>query len=422
MSAAQREFDREFDIVLYGATGFVGKLTAEYLAGAAGDARIALAGRSQDKLRAVREGLADTAQSWPLIEADASQPSTLDALAARTRVVVTTVGPYARYGLPLVAACAAGGTDYADLTGEPLFVREGIDLYHKQAVDTGARIVHSCGFDSIPSDLTVYALYRRALADRAGELTDTNMVVRSFAGGVSGGTVATMIEMMHMASTDPEARRLMSDPYTLTPDRGAEPEFGAQPDARWRRGREIAPELDGYWTGAFVMASANTRIVRRSNALLDYAYGRRFEYAEQMSMGRSVGAPVAAAMATGGNVATMALGSRYFDRLPRKLVERIAPKPGTGPSEHAREHGHYTVETYTTTTTGARYRATMSQKGDPGYKATSVLLGESGLALALDRDRLSELRGVLTPAAAMGNALLARLPAAGAPLDTTRLN
>ncbi len=327
MSAAQRDFD----IVLYGATGFVGKLTAEYLARAAGDARIALAGRSEDKLRAVRESLPDKAQSWPLIAADAAQPSTLDALAARTQVVVTTVGPYTRYGLPLVAACAAAGTDYADLTGEAMFVRESIDLYHKQAIDTGARIVHSCGFDSIPSDLTVYALYRRAQQDQAGELTDTNMVVRSFAGGVSGGTVASMIEVMRTASTDPEARRLMNDPYTLTPDRAAEPELGAQPDVRWRRGREIAPELDGYWTGAFVMAAANTRIVRRSNALLDYAYGRRFEYAEQMSMGRSFAAPVAAAMATGGNAATMALGSRYFDRLPRQTRRAHRPQAGHRP-------------------------------------------------------------------------------------------
>jgi short subunit dehydrogenase-like uncharacterized protein len=322
----------------------------------------------------------------------------------------------------LVAACAAAGTDYADLTGEAIFIRGSIDMHHKQAIDTGARIVHSCGFDSIPSDLTVYALYRRAAEDDAGQLTDTNMVVRSFVGGVSGGTVASLIELLRTASSDPEARRLMNDPYTLTPDRSAEPEFGAQPDVRWRRGREIAPELDGYWTGAFVMAAANTRIVRRSNALLDYAYGRRFEYAEQMSLGKSIVAPVAAAMATGGNAATMALGSRYFNRIPDKLVERIAPKPGTGPSERAREQGHYTVETYTTTTTGARYRSTMSQKGDPGYKATSVLLGESGLALALDRDRLSDLRGVLTPAAAMGDALMARFPAAGVALETTRLN
>ena len=418
MSAAQREFD----IVLYGATGFAGKLTAQYLAKAGGDARIALAGRSQDKLLAVREMLGDKAQSWPLLTADASEPSTLNAMAARTQVVVTTVGPYLKYGLPLVAACAAAGTDYADLTGEAIFIRESIDLYHKQAFDTGARIVHSCGFDSIPSDLTVFALHRRAEQDHAGQLGDTNLVVRSLAGGVSGGTVASMIELMRTASSDPEARRVMSDPYTLTPDRAAEPELGAQPDIRWRRGREIAPELDGYWVGAFVMAVANTRIVRRSNALLDYAYGRRFEYAEQMSMGRSFVAPAAAAMATVGNAATMALGSRYFDRLPNKLVERIAPAPGSGPSERAREQGHYKFETYTTTTTGARYRATMSQKGDPGYKATSVLLGESGLTLALDRDRLSDLRGVLTPATAMGDALMARFPGAGVLLEIARLN
>jgi short subunit dehydrogenase-like uncharacterized protein len=413
---------REFDVVLYGATGFVGKLTADYLAKAGGDARIALAGRSQDKLLAVRESLGDGAQAWPVLTADASQPSTLNAMAARTQVVVTTVGPYIRYGLPLVAACAAAGTDYADLTGEPMFVRESIDLHHKQAIDTGARIVHSCGFDSIPSDLTVFALHRRAERDGTGQLGDTNMVVRAFAGGVSGGTVASMIELLRTASSDPEARRLMNDPYTLTPDRGAEPEMGGQPDVRWRRGGEIAPELEGYWVGAFVMAAANTRIVRRSNALLDYAYGRRFEYAEQMSMGRSLAAPVAAALATAGNAATMALGSRYFNRLPTKLVERIAPKPGTGPSERAREQGHYTVETYTTTGTGVRYKATMSQKGDPGYKATSVLLGESGLALALDRDRLSELRGVLTPASAMGDVLTTRLHAAGVTLETSQLS
>ncbi len=153
---------REFDIVLYGATGFVGKLTAEYLARAGGDARIALAGRSADRLLAVRDTLGEAAQSWPVLRADAASPSTLNEMAARTQVVVTTVGPYARYGMPLVAACAAAGTDYADLTGEAMFIREAIDLYHKQAADTGARIVHCCGFDSIPSDMTVYALYRAA--------------------------------------------------------------------------------------------------------------------------------------------------------------------------------------------------------------------------------------------------------------------
>ena len=408
--------------MLFGATGFVGKLTAQYLANAGGSARIALAGRSLDKLAAVRDALPAPARSWPLIAADSSVPATLHAMAERTRVVVTTVGPYLKYGLPLVAACAEAGTDYADLTGETLFIRESMDRYHEQAEGTGARIVHSCGFDSIPSDLTVFALYRRAQADGTGELGETNLVVRAMVGGVSGGTVASMIELMSTMSSDPEARRLMNDPYTLTSDRAAEPELGHQSDTPWRRGREIAPELNGIWTGAFVMGGVNSRLVRRSNALLGWGYGRKFRYAESMSMGSSVVAPVAAAMATAGNVAALGLGGRYFDKLPRSLVERIAPTPGTGPSERARDKGHYRVETYTTTSQGVRYRATMAQQGDFGYKATSVLLGESALALAFDRDQLSELRGVLTPAACLGDALLTRLPAAGVVLETERLN
>jgi short subunit dehydrogenase-like uncharacterized protein len=412
---------REYDIVLYGATGFVGKLTAEYLARAGGDVRIALAGRSTERLLAIRETLGESAQSWPVLVADASSPSTLDAMAAQARVVVTTVGPYSRYGLPLVAACAAAGTDYADLTGEPPFIRDSIDLYHKQALDTGARIVHACGFDSVPSDLTVYALFRRAREDGAGELLDTDFVVRSFAGGLSGGTLASMLEVLDAVSSDADVRRQFADPYTLTPDRNAEPELGAQPDLRWRRGRQIAPELTGLWTAGFMMAPANTRIVRRSNALQDWAYGSRFRYSEHMSLGSSAVAPVASAVVNGvGNVVS-GLGSRYFRLLPRRLVERVLPKPGTGPSETVRERGHYKVETYTTTTAGARYVATIAQRGDPGYKATSLLLGESGLALATDRDELSELRGVLTPAAAMGDALLARLPVAGVSLETARL-
>jgi short subunit dehydrogenase-like uncharacterized protein len=413
---------REFDIVLYGATGFVGKLTAEYLARAGGDARIALAGRSAERLTSVRDALGEPAQSWPVVTADAASPSTLTALAARTRVVVTTVGPYMRYGLPLVAACAEAGTDYADLTGEPPFVRESIDLYHKQAADTGARIVHACGFDSIPSDLSVYALYLAAGQDGAGELTDTDFVVRSMAGGLSGGTIASMVEILREVSADPALRRQFSDPYTLSPDRAAEPDLGRQPDLPWRRGGQIAPELKGLWTGGFTMAATNTRIVRRSNALLDWAYGRRLRYSESLSLGSSVAAPVASAALSGVGNAMSGLGSRYFRLLPRGLVERVLPKPGSGPSEATRDRGYYRTETYTTTTTGARYVARMAQDGDPGYKATSVLLGECGLALALDRDKLSDLHGVLTPAAAMGDALVARFPAAGVSLQTERLD
>ncbi|ORW65937.1 saccharopine dehydrogenase family protein [Mycobacterium saskatchewanense] len=412
---------REYDLVLYGATGFVGKLTAEYLATAAGDARIALAGRSTDRLRAIRDGLGEPARSWGLLAADAASPSTLNEMATRAQVVVTTVGPYTRYGLPLVAACAAAGTDYADLTGEPPFMRDSIDTYHKQAADTGARIVHACGFDSVPSDLTVYALYRAARHDGAGELGDTDFVVRSLRGGLSGGTIASLLEVLDAASGDPDVRRQLNDPYTLSTDRAAEPELGRQPDLPWRRGRQIAPELSGLWTGGFMMAPANTRIVRRSNALMGWPYGRGFRYTESMSLGSSPLAPLASAVLSGVGNATMGLGGRYFRLLPRQLVERVVPKPGTGPSAAARDRGFYRIETYTTTTTGARYVARMEQRGDPGYKATSVLLGECGLALALDRDKLSDLRGVLTPAAAMGDALLARFPAAGVSLQVDRL-
>jgi len=413
---------RSFDIVLFGATGFVGKLTAEYLARAGAGARIALAGRSPDRLLAVRETLPEPAQSWPVLTADAESPSTLHEMAARTQVVVTTVGPYTRYGLPLMAACAAAGTDYADLTGEAMFVRESIDLYNKQATDTGARIVHSCGFDSIPSDLSVYGLHRTAREDDAGELGDTNYVVRSISGGLSGGTIASILEVLHTASSNPDARRQLADPYTLTPDRGAEPELGRQPDLPWGRGGQIAPELSGTWTAGFLMAPYNTRIVRRSNALLDWAYGQRFRYSEHMSVGSSALAAVASAVGGGVGNAMFGLGSRYFRLLPRRVVERIVPKPGTGPSAASRERGYYRIETYTTTTTGARYVARMEQRGDPAYKATSVLLGESALALAFDRDTLSDLRGVLTPAAAMGDALLARFPGAGVSLRTERLD
>nr|AAA50935.1 u0002n [Mycobacterium tuberculosis] len=167
--------EREFDIVLYGATGFSGKLTAEHLAHSGSTARIALAGRSSERLRGVRMMLGPNAADWPLILADASQPLTLEAMAARAQVVLTTVGPYTRYGLPLVAACAKAGTDYADLTGELMFCRNSIDLYHKQAADTGARIILACGFDSIPSDLNVYQLYRRSVEDGTGELCDTDL-------------------------------------------------------------------------------------------------------------------------------------------------------------------------------------------------------------------------------------------------------
>ncbi|MBV8349758.1 MAG: saccharopine dehydrogenase NADP-binding domain-containing protein [Mycolicibacterium sp.] len=410
---------RDLDIVIYGATGFVGKLTAEYLAKAGAGQRVGLAGRSEERLHAVRQTLGAGAQNWPLIVADLSQQPALNAMAARTRVVVSTVGPYTRYGLPVIAACAAAGTDYADLTGEVPFVRNSIDRYHKQATENGARIVHSCGFDSIPSDLNVYALHRRVTDDGAGELGDTTFVLRAYSGGFSAGTVATMVELMRISSTAPKMRRMLDDPYSLSPDRSAEPELGPQPDLPMRRGAEIAPELAGLWTGGYLMALYNTRCVRRSNALLNWAYGRRLRYTETMSMGSYLGAPVMAALANATIASASRVGGRYLRLLPPGLIESVMPAHGTG--HDAASRGYYKVENYTTTTRGVRYVATMAQQGDPGYAATSVMLGQSAITLALHRDQLSDRRGVLTPVAAMGDALLARLPAAGVCIDTARL-
>jgi short subunit dehydrogenase-like uncharacterized protein len=416
MRAAQRELD----VVLYGASGFIGKLTAAYLARSGAGIRVALAGRTVERLDAVRRALGSGARDWPLIVADLSQPAALLDMAARTQVVVNTVGPYSKYGLPVVAACAATGTDYADVTGEVPFVRDSIDLHHQQAVDNGARIVHSCGFDSIPSDLTVYALHRRVLDDDDGELRSTTLVLRAYSGGSAGGSLGTMVELMRLASSDPRMRRMLDDPYSLSPNRGAEPEMGAQPDLPLQRGAEIAPELAGLWVGGYLMALYNTRCVRRTNALLDWAYGRQFRYTETMSAGSTVAAPAMAAMINATIAGASRLGGEYLRLFPRGMIESMRPVPGTGHDEGSR--GYYKVETYGTTARGRRFVATMTQHADPGYAATAVMLGESALALTLDRSLLSDRRGVLTPAAAMGDVLLTRLPAAGVTIDVAQLN
>jgi short subunit dehydrogenase-like uncharacterized protein len=411
---------RDLDIVIYGATGFVGRLTAEYLAKAGTGIRVGLAGRSAERLLTVRQALGAGAENWPLIVADLAQPDALTAMAARTQVVLSAVGPYSRRGLPVVAACAAAGTDYADLTGEVPFVRQSIDRHHKQAVDNGARIVHSCGFDSIPSDLNVYALHRRILDDDAGELGETTFVLRAYSGGFSGGTVATMVELMQIGWGDANMRRTLDDPYSLSPDRSAEPEVGPQPDLPVRRGADIAPELKGLWMCGYLMALYNTRCVRRSNALLNWGYGRQLRYTETLSMGSSFAAPMFATLGNVGLVSASRFGGGYLGLLPPGLLERIMPPSDIGYDKGSR--GYYKVETYTTTTRGVRYVATMTQRGDPGYAATAAMLGESAIILACQRDRLSDRRGVLTPVAAMGDALLARLPAAGVTINTARLS
>ena len=406
---------RDLDIVIYGASGYVGGLAASHLAAVDPTLRVALAGRSPERLRSVRRRLGAAAAAWPVIAAELDDAAALRHIAARSRLVISTVGPYSRFGLPVVAACAATGTDYADLTGEVPFVRESIERYHETAIGSGARIVHSCGFDSVPSDLTVYALHRLAASEGAGELAETTLVVRAYSGGYGGGSMATMVELMRLSSSDPAMRRFLDDPYGLSPNRDREPDPGPQPDLPLRRGVEVAPQLSGLWLSGYLMALYNTRCVRRSNALLDWAYGRRFRYSEMLSWGSSPAAPAFAAMNNTTISSASRLGGELLRWLPNGLVKGFMPKSGTGFDQGAR--GHYRVETYTTTTGGRRYVASMAQQADPGYSATAAILAQC--ALTLLQDELPDRRGVLTPAVAMGDALLARLPDAGAAIEVT---
>jgi short subunit dehydrogenase-like uncharacterized protein len=407
----------ELDVVVYGATGFVGALAAEHLAEhAPAGTRIALAGRSRDKLEALKSKLG---VDWPLIVADAADTSALEKLADTARVVITTVGPYAKYGKALARACAAAGTDYVDLTGEVLFVRESIDQNDESARSTGARIVHSCGFDSIPSDIGVHVLHARVEADGAGDLTDTTLVVTSIRGGLSGGTIDSMRHQLDVTKDDQALRKVVASPYSLSPARAEEPDLGRQEDRVSLPGVAVDPSLRGR-LAPFVMASYNTRVVRRSNALRGWAYGRRFRYREVMSVGTS---PLSPVIAAGTKVALGALAAGLSLPPTRFVLDRILPKPGDGPNERTRREGHFTMDIFTTTTTGARYRARFRAQGDPGYAATAIMISEAALALAFDRDLLPSFPGgVLTPASGIGDALVKRLQAAGMEISAERLS
>lgn len=416
--------DRELDLVLLGATGFVGALTAAHLAEHGAGARIALAGRSQGKLEALRAELGDAAHGWELVAVDAADGPSLRSLAARTTVLATTVGPFATYGKEVVRACAEEGTHYADLTGEVLFVRWSLDEVADRAAETGAKIVHACGFDSIPSDLGVLVTAERAAADGAGTLGETRLAVRSAKGGISGGTIDTGRQQAIVTRSDPAARRTIGDPYALSTRRDEEPRTSGRPRPGGLTGllRKLVPvERDdetGRWTGPFLMASFNTRIVRLSNTLTDWSYGRDFRYREVADFGSSPISPVMA----GGMALGMAgvLGGLAFTPT-RAVLDRFLLKPGEGPSEAQRAAGRFRFEIRTTTSTGARYRTRVSADRDPGYGGTAIMFGQAALCLALDGDRLPHRAGVLTPATAMGDVLVERLRAHGFTFDVERI-
>jgi short subunit dehydrogenase-like uncharacterized protein len=402
---------RSYDLVLLGATGFVGRLTAQHLARyAPPGVRVALAGRSRERLETVRAELGGRAAQWPLVVVDVAEAASVHDLTRSTRVLLTTVGPYLRRGLTVVKACADTGTDYADLTGETLFVRRSIDAAHAKAQASGARIVHACGFDSVPSDLGVGLTAARAAAEGAGTLTGTVLHVRSLRGGVSGGTVDSLRQQLIEIAADPEARALVgrSDALAEGP-----PRHGGRSSRRRVVDRDPST---GVWQGPFLMGTFNRQIVERSNALTGGSYGSGFGYREVVDGGRGPrGAARAAVVAAG----SAAFGAGMWFRPSRALLDRLLPAPGSGPSESTLERGRFTVEVVAGTTSGARYRTTVGAEKDPGYYGTAVMLGESGLALALDQ--LPAVAGVLTPMVALGEPLAVRLRRQDFVVETARL-
>lgn len=393
--------DRPYDLVLLGATGFVGRYTAAHLARAApADVRIAIAGRSRQRLEDLRVELD---KDWPVIEVDTAEDRDVERLAAETGVVVTTVGPYLRYGAKVVAACARAGTSYADLTGESAFAARSIAENHDIAGTTGARIVHSCGFDSVPSDLGLGLAHAAA---GGGPLVEAILRVRTARGGISGGTIDSLRQQMHEAKSDPALRRTISNPYALTPGPSVRLPYGAA-------GRGIIRnKASGSWQAPFIMGAYNQQIVQRSNYLTEWSYGELMRYREVVDAGSGAAGAVRAAAIDAGSTALA--GAMAFAPT-RAVLDRVLPSPGEGPSEEKITNGRFAIDVDVYPAAGAPVRTRMSAPFDPGYGGTAVMLGESGLSLALDD--LPQHAGVLTPMVAMGDALASRLRAQGFTID-----
>lgn len=394
--------NRDFDIIVWGATGFTGSLVAEYLLsqyGVGESLRWAIAGRSEAKLEALRHALGPEAVSLPEVVADSFDEQMLDAMAAKAHVIISTVGPYAKYGSKLVAACVAHGTHYCDLAGEAQWIRQMIDEHHDEAVLRNAHIVHCCGFDSVPMDIGVWFLQQEAMRRHGDYCTLIEMLVKATRGGPSGGTMASVLNLIKEARADKSVARILSDPYALSPP--GEREGPDKPDQHNVRFDEVAET----WTAPFVMAGINTRIVRRSHALQGYPYGRQFRYREAVMMGKGKSGWLKASAMTAGLGGFMAAAS--FDAT-RGLLERfVLPNPGEGPSKEQRDSGFFDLRQFGMLPDGEIIKGRITGDRDPGYGSTSKMLAEAGVCLA--SDDLDTGGGVLTPATAMGDALLRRL-------------
>ncbi|MDC0886487.1 saccharopine dehydrogenase NADP-binding domain-containing protein [Altererythrobacter sp.] len=375
----------EFDIIIYGATGYTGRLVAEHFVrhyGGKEDAPTwAMAGRSLEKLESVRDEIGAPAGT-PLVVADADNPADLDMMCARTKVVLTTVGPYQLYGDNLVAACVRTGTDYADLCGEPGWMREKIDQHHDAAKASGARICFSSGFDSIPFDLGVYMLQKEAQKRFGMPASRVKGRVRAMAGTFSGGTAASLTATMKSVAKNPKLIPILQSSFGLTPGF----EGPTQPAG-------LIPEYDedtGKWAAPFIMAAINTKNVHRTNFLRGFPYGENFKYDEMM-----LTSPGEAGKAAAGAVADML--KNPFGAKP--------PKPGEGPSKEERENGHYDVLFIGKTGDGQEIRYGVKGRYDPGYGSTSRMLAETGIALlSCDADG-----GIGTPGSFLGEDLVKRL-------------
>ena len=396
---------QKYGIVLYGATSFVGQLVAAYLqkflteGSADNEVSWAIAGRNQQKLEQVKEQVGNT--ELPIIIADSDDADSLNKMAAQAQVIISTVGPYLKYGEPLIKACAENGTDYVDLTGEALFIKNMLDKYQQTAKDSGARIVNSCGFDSLPSDLGV--LFTQNCAQKEhGEYCETiNMRVKAAKGGLSGGTVSSMATIFEELGKDKSLRKQLANPYLLNDDDN-------RPNVRQENVN--LPQWDAEnerWVAPFIMASINTRIVHRSNQLRDYQYGRDFKYDEAMWLPAGLKGRLMSYGMTAGIAGFAA--SMMFKPSRDLLNEHVLPKSGDGPSKSEQENGYFDIRFFGHTNNNQEVLTKVTGDKDPGYGSTCQMLAQSALCLLQDISKQEVEGGFWTPAAAMGEALIERL-------------
>jgi short subunit dehydrogenase-like uncharacterized protein len=394
----------KFDIVIFGATSFVGQILTRYMLAQFSvndDLKWAIAGRSQNKLNELKNSLGIAGEPLDILMADAANEDSLRELCGKTRVVISTVGPYALYGEPLVKTCVEMGTDYCDLTGEVQWIAKMLAGYEDQAKTTGARIVNSCGFDSLPSDLGVYFIQQHAKQKFGESCSSIKMRVKNMKGAASGGTVASMTNIFKEVASDPGLRKLLANPYAICP-----PGHGN----KVRQDNMNRPQFDNdfnSWVAPFVMAVINTRIVHRSNALVAGGYSPHFEYNEAMLTGKGLmGGGVAAGRGAGlGGFAMAAV-------IPptRWAMEKfILPKPGEGPSQEAQEKGFYDLRFYGKTDSGQEIRCKVTGDQDPGYGSTAKMLAQAAACLAQDISKENVPGGFWTPASIFGDKLITRL-------------